>query len=167
MPLVPTLSMDPDNCGDHLNICVVRPCRLIAIKGVLWAPARWYTVDAMRRRAKLILLPALVLLSGGLAAQTFKCVDAAGKITYSSTKCDALGLRNAGEVKDRINVSPAYKPPPNAPKAPPPQAPASANEAPKTETPAAAEKSAEPARRCFVVSTPKGKVTRCNVKPEE
>src|SRR5207249_6564522 len=40
-----------------------------------------------------------LLLCGELAAQTFKCTNAAGKITYSGTKCNELGLKDAGEVK--------------------------------------------------------------------
>ena len=40
--------------------------------------------------------------------------------SYSSTECSALGLKDAGEVKDRLNTSPAYRPPPGsaAPSAP-------------------------------------------------
>ena len=61
--------------------------------------------------AKLMLAASALLLSGELAAQTFKCTNAAGKITYSGTKCSELGLKDAGEVKDRLNVNPAYRPP--------------------------------------------------------
>jgi hypothetical protein len=116
---------------------------------------------------KFILAAALALLSARLAAQTFKCTDAAEKITYSDTKCGELGLKDAGEVKDRVSVNPGYRPPARAPQRPPPKSPVSANEAPKPDAPRAEEKSSEPERRCFVVSTPKGKVTRCNEKPEE
>lgn len=105
-----------------------------------------------------------LLLSGDLAAQTFKCTDRAGKITYSGTKCGDLGLKDAGEVKDQINVSPAYRPPPGAVESRPPPAPAA--KAPATETPAAVEEAANPERRCFTVKTPKGNVTRCNEKPD-
>jgi hypothetical protein len=107
------------------------------------------------------------LLSGELAAQTFKCKSPDGKITYSGTKCSDLGLKDAGEVKDQLNVSPAYKPPPGAVESRPSPAPAApAAKAPAPETPAAAEEAANPERRCFVVKTPKGNVTRCNDKPD-
>src|SRR5882762_3312644 len=83
-----------------------------------------------RERAKLILAISALLLSGELAAQTFKCTDAAGKITYSGTQCSELGLKDAGEVQDRLNVNPAYKPPARAIQSPPP---APAAKAPNTE----------------------------------
>src|SRR5882672_10520244 len=102
---------------------------------------------------KLILAASALLLSGELAAQTFKCTNAAGKITYSGTNCSELGLKDAGEVKDRLNVSPAYRPP--APEIRPPlsSAPAPAAEAPNTDAPAAAAEPANPGRRCFTVHT--------------
>jgi hypothetical protein len=121
----------------------------------------------MGQITKLILAAALVLLSGRLAAQTFKCTDAAEKITYSNSTCGELGLKDAGEVKDRVSVNPALRPPSRAPQGRSPELPVSGNDAPKADTPAAEEKPSEPERRCFVVSTPKGKVTRCNEKPEE
>jgi len=65
--------------------------------------------EPMNEIAKLILAVSASLLSGELAAQTFKCTDAAGKITYSGTKCSELGLKDAGEVQDRLNVNPAYR----------------------------------------------------------
>jgi hypothetical protein len=106
-----------------------------------------------------------LLLSGGLAAQTFKCVDAAGKITYSGKKCSDLGLKDAGEVKDRLNVQPAYQPPTAETKSTRSTAPAPAAEAPTPAAPASAEESASPDRRCFTVKTAKGNVTRCNDTP--
>jgi len=100
------------------------------------------------------------------AQQVYKCQDAAGKITYASQACDKLGMRSAGEVKDSVNVAPAYKAPPR------PAAPASAKTAPPTDpaaqaAPPTAGKAAEPERRCFKVKTAKGVATRCNDKPEE
>jgi hypothetical protein len=118
--------------------------------------------------AKLILAASALLPSGELAAQTFKCTNAAGRITYSGTNCSELGLKDAGEVKDRLNVNPAYKPPAPATRPPLSSAPAAASKAPNTEAPASAD--AEPAnseRRCFTVHTAKGNVTRCNDKPDE
>lgn len=119
----------------------------------------------MNEIAKLILAVSALLLSGELAAQTFKCTNAAGKITYSGTKCSELGLKDAGEVKDRLNVNPAYRPPARATESRPSPAPAA--KAPNTEMPAAAAEPAEPERRCFTVRTAKGNVTRCNDKPDE
>jgi len=114
--------------------------------------------------ANLILAVPALLVCHELAAQTFKCTSAAGKITYSSMKCSELGLKDAGEVKDRLNVEPAYQPPARA-IAPPPPAPAA--NAPNTETPAAGAEPATPERRCFTLRTAKGNVTRCNDKPDE
>ena len=99
-----------------------------------------------------------LLLSAGASAQTYKCLDAAGKVTYSSTACADLGLRDGGEVRDRLNTSPAQKIPPPAPK--PAAAPAAAQ---KDAAKPAAQGAAEPERRCF--KTAKG--TRCNDKPED
>jgi hypothetical protein len=124
--------------------------------------------------AKLILAASALLLSGELAAQTFKCTNAAGKITYSGTICSDLGLKDAGEVKDRLNVNPSYRPPageirpplPSAPAAAPVPAPAPAP-ATNPDTPDAASEPANPLRRCFTVHTAKGNVTRCNDTPDE
>lgn len=114
-----------------------------------------------------ILLPALALAIGTEAgAQMYKCKDAAGRITYSSQDCAAIGLIPVGEVQEKVNVAPAFKAPP-PPKPSPAQA---AKPAPKpSPAPMAADpdKKKEPERRCFVVQTPKGPVTRCNEKPED
>lgn len=114
-----------------------------------------------------ILLPALALAIGTEAgAQMYKCKDAAGRITYSSQDCAAIGLISAGEVQEKVNVAPAFKPPP----APKPLPPTQAQPAPTPKpAPMAAEpeRKKEPQRRCFVVQTPKGPVTRCNEVPEE
>jgi len=120
----------------------------------------------MNEIAKLILSVSALLLSGELAAQTFKCTNAAGKITYSGVKCSELGLKDAGEVKDRLNVNPAYQPPGRTIESRPPPAPAA--KAPNTEMPAAAaEEAPSPERRCFTVHTAKGNVIRCNDKADE
>jgi len=109
-----------------------------------------------------------LLLSGELAAQTFKCTNPDGKITYSGTKCSDLGLKEAGEVKDRVNVTPAYRPPTGAIEYRPSPAPAApAAKAAPLETPPATEEAANPERRCFVVKTAKGNVTRCNERPTD
>jgi hypothetical protein len=117
--------------------------------------------------AKLILAASVLLLSGELGAQPFKCTNAAGKITYSGTKCSELGLKDAGEVKDRLNVNPAYRPQAPAIKSPLPSAPAATSQTPDTDAPAAAAEPANPERRCFTVRTAKGNVTRCNDNPNE
>jgi hypothetical protein len=117
--------------------------------------------------AKRIFAACALLACGELAAQTFKCTDAAGKITYSGKKCSELGLKDAGEVKDRINVNPAYRPPASETRPERSSAPAAAAAAPNPVAPAAAEESATPDRRCFTVKTAKGNVTRCNDTPVE
>src|SRR2546423_9208301 len=119
----------------------------------------------MNGLAKLLLAASALLLSGELAAQTFKCTNAAGKITHSGTKSSELGLKDAGEVKDRLNVKPAYRPPARAIESPPSPAPAA--ETRNTTPPAAAAEPAKPRRRCFTVHTAKGGVTRCNDSPDE
>jgi hypothetical protein len=119
----------------------------------------------MNEIAKLVLAVSALLLCHELAAQTFKCTDAAGKITYSGTKCGELGLKDAGEVKDRLNVNPAYRPSARPVEPPPSSAPAA--KAPNAQMPAAAAEPADPERRCFTVRTAKGNVTRCNDKPDE
>jgi len=106
-------------------------------------------------------IPALaLLLCHEAAAQMFKCTDKAGKVTYSSVKCGDLGLKDAGEVKDRIQVTPA----PPAPQ----QAPASRSR--DDDRPVAKPAAAEPAtpeRRCFTTNVKGKSVTRCNDKPDE
>ena len=124
----------------------------------------------MKEIAKLILGVSALLLSCELAAQTFKCTDANGKTTYSGKQCSELGMKDAGEVKDRVNVSPAnanpaYRPPSGREGSPRPPAPVAAPQ--NAELPAAAAAPAEPERRCFTVRTAKGNVTRCNDKPDE
>jgi len=118
----------------------------------------------MNEMPRLILAAVALLLSGELAAQTFKCTNPDGKITYSGMKCSELGLKDAGEVKDQVNVSPAYKPPHGAVESRPSPAPAA--KAPNPEIPATTEEPANPERRCFTARTPKGNVTRCNEKPD-
>ena len=122
---------------------------------------------------RMVMAVSALLACHEAAAQMFKCTDKSGKVTYSSTKCSELGLKDAGEVRDRLQVTPApaVTPPPPAPAAaqtrpasPPVSGPTVQPEAPK---PAAAAEPA-PERRCFVVSTAKGKVTRCNDgRPDE
>ena len=116
---------------------------------------------------KLMIAVAAALLSGNLGAQTFKCTDAAGKITYSGTKCSDLRMKDAGAVKDRVQVTPAYRPAAQTTGASRPSAPAAASKAQDTETPVGAAKPAEPERRCFTVKTGKGTATRCDDKPQE
>jgi hypothetical protein len=122
----------------------------------------------MKEIAKQALAACALLLSSELAAQTYKCTDALGKITYSGKKCSELGLKDAGEVKDRLNINPAYQPQPMQGEGRrPPSTPAPAPQTRAPETPAAAEEPAAPERRCFTVKTAKGNVTRCNDTPVE
>jgi len=110
------------------------------------------------------LIPVFALLVCHEAvAQMFKCTDAAGKVTYSSTTCKELGLKDAGAVPDRIQVTPApvNQPAPGTPQRPP----SAARQEPTAEKPAAtAEPVKEPERRCFRVA---GGGIRCNDKPDE
>lgn len=119
----------------------------------------------------LLVLPAIAvlgmlgtLLSPDASAQTYKCRDANGRITYSGRACSELGLKDGGEVPDRLNTSPAYRVPDRPAAAPAPKAEAPAKPA---ETAEADKAKAEPERRCFMVKTAKGNVTRCNDTPTE
>lgn len=126
----------------------------------------------MNPLARLVLVAA-ALLSGAAGAQTFKCVDAAGKVTYTNGKCSDLGLKNAGEVPDHLNTNPAFRPSSSMPLQPSaPSAPAPAPSAPAAAPPAGGAAPGEgdapdPSRRCFTVKTPTGNVTRCNERPDQ
>jgi len=109
---------------------------------------------------KILAALAALMLCQGVMAQPFKCTDAAGKTTYSSMSCSDLGLKDAGEVKDRVQVTPALKVPPRPASRP-------AQNEPMPNPGAAKAPAAPPERRCFT-TTVKGKsVTRCNDKPGE
>jgi hypothetical protein len=113
-------------------------------------------------RAVLVIVS--VLVAQDAAAQMFKCADKAGKITYSSTKCSDIGLKDAGEIRDRLQVTPAPVATPPKPAPPPVSGPVVQTPATK---PVAAEEPAKE-KRCFVVTGAGGKkVTRCNDKPDE
>ena len=107
----------------------------------------------------LIAAAALLCAIQAVAQPLHKCRDAAGKVTYASQDCEMLGLKPAGETRDRSNVAPAFKAPPPAAAKPAaaPAAKAAAGQAAKKD----AEK--EEDRRCF--KTAKG--TRCNDTPDE
>jgi hypothetical protein len=107
----------------------------------------------------LILAIVFLVMCDEATAQTFKCVEAGGRILYSGRPCSDLGLKDAGEVKDRVQVQPAL---------PPSKLPArtsASSPPPPTEKPAAAE--APPERRCFTTNVKGKSVTRCNDKPDE
>jgi hypothetical protein len=114
-----------------------------------------------------IVAAAALLLSGNVAAQTYKCIDAAGKVTYTSSKCSDLRLKDGGEVKERLQYGPGDPAAAKAAKAP--AKPAPPNPATRTaEAPPAAPAKAEGEdRRCFTVKTAKGTATRCGDKQEE
>jgi hypothetical protein len=108
---------------------------------------------------------AAALVCGAAAAQgMYKCKDAAGRITYSGNECELIGLTPAGEVTGKANVAPAYKPPPGSRAKPVAGAKPAAT---ASQGPAKKEEPAAPERRCFVVKTAKGNVTRCNDQPAE
>jgi len=100
-----------------------------------------------------------LMLCHGAMAQAFKCTDAAGKITYTSMSCRDLGLKDAGEVQDRVQVSPALKSPARPSRA--------AQEEPAAKPTAAPQEAAKPERRCFTTNVKGKSVTRCNDKPDE
>ena len=108
-----------------------------------------------------IFTAAALLASGNLAAQTYKCVDAKGKVTYTGSKCSDLRLKDAGEVKERIQYGPGDRAAIRAASAPPkPAAQIPATKAAEAPPPAQAEGED---RRCF--KTAKG--MRCGDKPED
>ena len=121
-------------------------------------------MNAMNNFARITLFVPALLLATGAAAQMFKCVNDAGKVTYSSSVCSSLGLKDAGEVRDQLNVSPAGRvvpfqpPPPPAAPAPAPAGAAKSTSGAGADAPAGADDD----RRCF--KTAKG--FRCNEKPE-
>jgi hypothetical protein len=113
----------------------------------------------MKRSAKIsVAAAALMICAEGLAQGTYKCKDAAGRITYSGAECHLIGLTSAGEVKGRASITPALKFQPQAPKAAP-----AATAAPSAAEPESPPK--EPDRRCFVVKSAKGSSTRCDDVP--
>jgi hypothetical protein len=130
---------------------------------------------SVNRVGGMILAASVLLWSAGAAAQTYKCTSAAGKVTYSSIKCSDLGLKDAGEVRDQLNVSPAQKveptrPPPAA--APAKPAPAAAQAPAKAKVPddlppgTIVDEGRGDGKRCFTVKTAKGTSTRCNDAPD-
>src|SRR5260221_12116486 len=99
--------------------------------------------------AVLVAAAALAICTAASADETYKCKDAAGKITYSGKECKLMGLTSAGEVKGQASV--VSVPPVQAP----PKAPARADAAPP---PPVSKKPEEAKKRCFGV---KGGGTRC------
>ncbi len=108
----------------------------------------------------------IALASSGAWAQMFKCTNAAGKVTYSGQKCSALGLKDAGEVKERIQSAPGDRPAAAAGARRPASAPPNA-QAKDADPPPPAAKADDADRRCFSVKTAKGTSMRCGDKPEE
>ena len=115
----------------------------------------------MKTATNLALAVLMAIACRDAAAQMFKCTDAAGKVTYSSTKCSDLKLKDAGEVPDRIQVTPA--PGVQAPAARPGARSDREELAPK---PAATSEDPKPERRCFTTSVGGKSVTRCNDRPD-
>jgi hypothetical protein len=112
----------------------------------------------------LLLLAVAALAACPVAlAQANKCVDAKGKVTYTSKSCASIDKDHAGTVEDRLSVSSSPTPPPK---------PAKAKTKPKAATPATAkapEKKAAseaPKRKCFQVKHVSGTSgIRCNDDP--
>jgi hypothetical protein len=95
-------------------------------------------------------------------AQMFKCIDAAGKTTYSSSACNTLGLKDAGPVPNRLQITPAPPPPPVT------SAPSARPQREEAKPKPAAEPPTEPEKRCHVHVGKDGKrFWRCNDKPDE
>ena len=69
---------------------------------------------AAPRKLVLKCLGLAVLAAAGIscvaAADSYKCKNSAGRITYSNETCEKQGLQPAGSVRDRVMVVPAYKP---------------------------------------------------------
>jgi hypothetical protein len=54
----------------------------------------------------------LLAASGcAMAQDLYKCKGREGRITYSSDRCDKLGLRDAGEIQDRTTTVPPPRKP--------------------------------------------------------
>lgn len=54
--------------------------------------------------ARIALFLATAGLAGASAAETYKCLDKSGRVTYSNVACDKLGLRLANLVTERVSV---------------------------------------------------------------
>ena len=130
------------------------------------------------------MLLALPLWTSAAAQEMYKCKDAAGKITYSSSACQGLGLTSAGEVSDRVTVQPAIRSSSQsgggqsdlpagavqrrvgpATAAPGGSAQSGTAQAKQKADTAPPDPDADPNRRCFTVKTAKGTATRCNDTP--
>lgn len=53
----------------------------------------------MKRLAALLAFAPLVA-----AAQTYKCTDPRGAVTYSNESCEKQGLKDAGKVRERLTT---------------------------------------------------------------
>jgi hypothetical protein len=109
----------------------------------------------------IVLVVSVLLPWHEAAAQTFKCTDKAGKISYTNRPCNQLGLKDGGEVRDMIQITPA---PPASTYRPPSRQTPVADDPPK---PAAAAPEPEklPEKRCFTTNVGGKSVTRCNDRP--
>jgi hypothetical protein len=58
----------------------------------------------MRLVAALLPTLLLALLPVCAAAQTYKCKDQGGAITYSNEACEKQGLKDAGKVRERLTT---------------------------------------------------------------
>ena len=46
----------------------------------------------------------LLLVPLAAAAQTYKCTDSRGALTYSNESCEKQGLKDAGKVRERLTT---------------------------------------------------------------
>lgn len=58
------------------------------------------------------LLAFAAFCSAAHAQETYKCLDKAGRVTYSNVSCERQGLRHAALVADRVSVI-GWQPPPH------------------------------------------------------
>jgi len=63
--------------------------------------------ELAERAALIALLAAASVLAH--AESVVKCMDAAGKVTYSNIRCEDQGLRLVGAVNDRTSVMPGTR----------------------------------------------------------
>ncbi|MGE5639523.1 MAG: DUF4124 domain-containing protein [Clostridia bacterium] len=53
---------------------------------------------------RLIAASLLAVLPLCASAQTYKCKDGAGAVTYSNEACEKQGLKDAGKVRERLTT---------------------------------------------------------------
>ncbi len=69
---------------------------------------------------KPILVAALLLAPALACAQSYRCVDKAGKVVYTERACETYGMRAEKTIKDMPKGAPLPPPPPMVAKPAPP-----------------------------------------------